>query len=217
MCLAISSCAEHEKGWLASTWFRVAKTPLRLFTFGAAFHFLIFAGILFLNSSGNIQIVPSLLLSGFSFGILALPVFGYLMTWMPRAYSLSPVHYGRYNSVYIFVMVSLLLSEYGLLYNVIWMKYGLIFLIPGWLIALQGLLNMHIWIASGEKHISKSLLVLLYLNFSLLACSAPLQFFDVLITDIMLILSLLLIWPIILVVITILVKNASNKGRIVSV
>lgn len=191
-------------------------TPLRLFSFGALFHLLIGAGIqLFSNITGT-QINTHDLLFGFTYGLLALFVFGFLMTWLPKKYSLSPVHYGRYNSVYLFIMVSLIMIEYGSLFGQHWVKLGMWLLIPGWLIALQGLWNLHVWIKSSIESISLTLLILLFLNSAMVVISVLGKSANMLMPEMMSLISILLIWPLIMLVSIFLIIKAPRSGRVIA-
>jgi hypothetical protein len=217
MCLAIAPNTQCSHNLFARVWRRVAATPLRLFSFGAIVHLLVGTTILIYSHITDTQINTNVLLSGFSYGVLALPVFGFLMTWLPRACSLSPVHYGRYNSVYLLIMISLIIIEYGSIYSHRWSDLGILLLIPGWLIAMQGLWNLHIWMSSSVKDFSRVLLMLLFLNYAILIFSILAQSIDFSMPAIMPLLSIFLIWPIVLLITVFLVIKAPYSGRKITI
>lgn len=217
MCLAIAANTQRSNTLFARIWRRVALTPLRLFSFGAIVHLLIGAGILIYSSITDAQINTHALLSGFAYAVLALPVFGFLMTWLPRNFSLSPVHYGRYNSVYLITMISLLMIEFGAIFSHRWVEFGMLLLIPGWLIALQGLWNLHAWMRSSVEIFSRTLLMLLFLNCTMLVFSLLGYSVDLPMLKLLALLSVLLIWPVVLIVTAFLVIKAPDSGRIISI
>lgn len=216
MCLAIGSSHQCSNDPLSKAWRRVSLTPLRLFLFGVLLHLLIGIGIQLYSSYTSIRINTNDLLFGFTYGLLALTVFGYLMTWLPIKYSLSPVHYGRYNIVYLLIMASLIMIEYGSLFGQLWVELGMWLLIPAWLIALQGLWNMHVWISSDMEIVSMTLLILLFFNGGVLVISALGMSVRLLMPDTMSLLSMLLIWPLIVLVSTFLIIKAPHSGRVIA-
>ena len=144
---------------------------MRLLSFCALIHALIL-GALFLNelAAGRVPDLAAYL-SGLSYGILALLAFGHLLTWLPKKYSQSPIHYGRYNSIYLLMMTGLGILEAGIFLGNSWPLIGMFLLVPAWLVALQGLRNVHIWINSESQSWSRQLLWLLSVNFVLLILS----------------------------------------------
>lgn len=216
MCLAIGSSHQRSNHLLVKVWRQVALTPLRLFSFGALFHLFIGVGIQLYSNVTNTQINTNDLLFGFTYGLLALMVFGFLMTWLPKKYSLSPVHYGRYNSVYLFIMASLIMIEYGSLFSQSWVELGMWLLIPGWLIALQGLWNLHVWIRSDMEIISLTLLILLFFNGTMAVISVLFMSMNMLMPEMMPLISMLLVWPLILLVSTLLIIKAPRSGRVIA-
>lgn len=217
MCLAIAPGTQCSNNLFTRIWRRVARTPLRLFSFAAIVHLLAGASILVYSNRTGVNVNVNTLLTGFSHGVLALPVFGFLMTWIPGRYSLSPVHYGRYNSVYLVFMISLLFIEYGSIFSDHFSEAGVLLLISGWLIALQGLWNMHSWMNTNVFTFSRALIMLLILNGGILIISAVGQGVDLPVAEIMSLSSLLLVWPAILVITAFLVIKAPGSGRKISI
>lgn len=216
MCLAIAPNTHVSNNLLARVWRQIALTPLRLFLFAAIIHLILGIGMLLYNQITNSQLRTDALLSGFTFGILALPAFGFLMTWLPEKCSLSAVHYGRYSSIYLLLMLSLIMIEVGSLFNPAWFDVGMMLLVPAWLLALQGLWNLHVWLNSSIKIISKTLLILLFLNGVMLVFSVLGQMTGLPLSAMMSLLSLFLVWPLVMLVILYLVFKAPDSVRIIS-
>jgi hypothetical protein len=216
MCLAIAPNTQCSNGLFAKVWRRISLTPLRLFSFAAIFHLLAGSGILIYSDVSGVPVNKDALLSGFTYGVLALPVFGFLMTWWPKIHSLSPVHYGRYSSVYLFMMVSLIMLEAGSIFSIHLVELGMLLLIPGWMIALQGLWDLHGWIKSSAQHFSRALLMLLFLNAAILVYSVTEQYVDLPVPAIISYFLILFIWPIIFIVMAFYVIKTSSTGRIIS-
>lgn len=71
------------------------------------------------------RIVSSTPLRLFSFCVfIHSPVLGYLLTWLPKKYSLTPIHYGQYNVIYLFVMIGLGALEVGIFFSNNWVLAG---------------------------------------------------------------------------------------------
>ena len=217
MCLAIAPNTQPGNKLLARVWHQIALTPLRLFLFAASVHLLLGIGVLLYSDITNTQINTNALLSGFTFGVMALPAFGFLMTWLPRKCSLSPVHYGRYNSIYLLIMLSLIMIEAGSLFSQAWLDFGMMLLIPAWLLALQGLWNLHVWLSSSIKIISRILLMLLFLNSVMLVISVLGHNIEMPLSAVMPLLSLFVVWPIVMLVTLYLVMKATGSARIISI
>ena len=154
MCLAIAPDSQRSNSLFARNWRRLSSTPLRLFTFGAVFHLLSFAGILLAGNISHMPVNSHALAFAFAYGIAAFIIFGFIMSLLPKSYAVSPVRYGRYNSIYLFMSVALLLLEAGALLGEAMIIAGLVLMIPAWLITLQGLRNMHDWLPSDSQHLS---------------------------------------------------------------
>lgn len=217
MCLAFSTSAQCSNNLFARVWRRIASTPLRLFSFGVIIHLLIGSAILVYADASGVPINTNILMSGFVYGVLALPVLGFLMTWLPKKYALSPVHYGRYNSVYLIFMIALIMIEYGSLFSQSWAEVGVWLLLPGWLIALQGLRHLHLWISASVEIFSGTLLILLFLNAALLVFNAFGHSVDLSMLTIMPLLSMLLFWPMIWVVTVLFVIKTAYSNRVISI
>ena len=149
--------------------------------------------------------------------MLALPIFGFLMTWLPANYSLSPVHYGRYSSVYLFMMMSLFMFETGSLFGGYWVDIGMWLLIPGWLLALQGLWNLHLWIKPGVEFFTGVLIKLFLLNFTFLILSVLESKFGLPVLKVVLFILTLIIWGMILAVLAMFVRKDSGSAKVISV
>lgn len=161
MCLAIAPNNQKSDGPLAKLWRRISSTPLKLFSFGAAAHLVFSAGIISYVIAEDAPLNTNALLFAFSYGILAFIIFGYLMTFFPKKYALSPIHYGRYNSSYLFMMISLLMIETGALLSSGLVTTGMILMLPAWIIALQGIRNMLGWISNESQKTCRIILFLL--------------------------------------------------------
>ena len=140
------------------------------------------------------------------------------MTWLPKNYALSPVHYGRYSSVYLLMMVSLLMIEAGSVFGFHWLlQLGMWLLIPAWLLALQGLWQLHVWIKSSVEHFTSVLIMLLLLNGMLLVFSVFGGSIDMPVLDVVSFLSIFIIWPATLLVTAFFVIKTHTSGRTVSI
>ncbi len=217
MCLAIAPNSQCSNSLFARVWRRLSSTPLRLFSFAAIFHLLIGAGILIYSHVSGAQINTFVLLFGLAYGVLALLVFGFLMTWLPRNYALSPVHYGRYSSVYLLMMISLLMLEMGSVSSFHWVQPGMWLLVPAWLLALQGLWQLHVWMKSNAEHFTRVLFILFLLNGALLVFAVPGYSIGLPMLELAPYLSIFVVWPITLLVIGFFVIKTPVSGRIVSV
>jgi len=217
MCLAIAPNSQCSNSLFARVWRRLSSTPLHLFSFAALFHLMIGTGILIYSHLSGAQVNTIVLLFGLAYGVLALLIFGFLMTWLPGNYALSPVHYGRYSSVYLLMMISLLMLEVGSLFSFHWIQPAMILLVPAWLLALQGLWQLHTWMKSNAEHFTRILFMLILLNGALLVFSVLGYSIDLPIMEMAPYLSIFVVWPIILLVIVFFVKKTPVSGRIISV
>jgi len=222
MCLAIAPNTQRSNHLPARLWRKLAASPFRLYAFGAVLHGLIGLAILITATVTSLTVNSHALMSGFVYGVLALLVFGFLMSWIPGKYSLSPVHYGRYNSAYLFIMVSLFLLEASSVNHSSAIRAyqlseaGILLLIPGWLIVLQGLWDLHSWLRSNIALFSRALLLMLVVNATLLCLTGLDRMIPFPVSEIMPFISILLIWPIILAATLLLVIFAPKSGRKIS-
>lgn len=217
MCLAVAPNKQSSNGVLSRIWRNVSATPFRLLTICALAHTLILGGLFLRDVSANHAFDTHTYMFALSFGILALFGFGYLLTWLPRKYSLSPVHYARYNSIYLFMMTGLLVLETGIIFGGNWAVIGMLLLIPAWLIALQSLWNLHIWMNAGAQKVSRLMMLLVSLNFIYLNVSVLGPLFNaeslpILATTF----STVLVWPGFFIATLVLIFIAPAKGRIIS-
>jgi hypothetical protein len=166
MCLAIAPNQKLNNGYFNRIWRIVSSTPLRLFSFCAFIHSLILGGLFVHNTTASAHIDLHVYISGFTYGILALVAYGYLLTWLPKKYSLTPIHYGQYTVICLFVMIGLVTLEIGIFFSNNWILAGMLLLIPAWLFSIQCLKDMHTWLNSDTQQISRVLVFLLLLNFS---------------------------------------------------
>jgi hypothetical protein len=161
MCLAIAPNSQCSNGLFARTWRQISSTPLRLFSFGAGLHLALNTGLVAYSVVIDVQLNVNAIINAFLYGIVALLVYGCLMTWIPKKYALSPVHHGRYNSVYLLMFIALLTLETGALISDELVTAGIVLLIPGWIIAFQGIQNIHSWIQTQAQTVSRAILFLL--------------------------------------------------------
>ena len=216
MCLAIAPNSKCSNNLFSRLWSHVAATPLKLLTFGAIVHLLIGTGIVIYSSSTGADINTNILLNGLTYGVVPLLVFGFLLSWLPRRFSLSPVHYGRYNSIYLFTMLSLLSLEFASIINNHWTLTGMLLLIPGWLIALQGLWEMHTWIKSNVQKISMLLLTLLTLVLATLIITILEHYVGTMPPHVTPVIILSLLWPPVFILSILLILKAPANSRIIS-
>jgi hypothetical protein len=217
MCLAIAPNNRSNNGIIARLWRLVSSSPFRLLGVCALTHSLILGGLLLhdITTAGNINVAAYLF--GLNYGIFSLLCFGYLLTSLPQKYSLSPVHYGRYNTIYLFMMTGLGVLEGGIFFDSQWIFTGMLLLVPAWLIALQSVKHLHTWMNSAVHRLGKALRLLLFFNFITLGLSILGQFYS---ASMLVILamssSILLVWPPLIGVSLALVYSAPAKGRVVS-
>ena len=216
MCLAIAPNTQASNNLFSRSWSHIAATPLKLLSFGAIIHLLIGAGILIYSSKTGADINTNIFLIGFTYAVVPLLVFGFLLTWLPRRHSLSPVHYGRYNSIYLFTMLSLVLLEFASISNEHLALSGMLLLLPAWLIALQGLWEMHSWIKSNLQKISILLLTLLSLVLATLIITILERYTGILSLHTVPVITLSLLWPAIFILSILLIIKAPAKSRIIS-
>lgn len=217
MCLAIASNRKLSNGFISRLWRAVSSTPLRLLSFCAFFHSLVLGGLFIHNVAIGSLIDMHAYMFGLTYGILALLAFGYLLSWIPKKYSLSPVHYGRYNVIYLLMMIALGILEIGIFFSSNWILAGMLLFIPAWLVALQSLWNLHIWINADAQQPSKILMLLLSINFINLSLSLIGQFFSAsMLTTLATSTSTLLLWPLLVAAAFLLLLTAPAKGRVIS-
>lgn len=222
MCLAIAPNRQPNNSLLSRSWHNIASSPLRLFSFAALFHLLITIGIMAHSSITGTDINIQALITGLSFALVPLVMFGFLLTWVPQKHSIPPVHYGRYNIIYLFFMSALILLELGSLISNNLIVTGMLLLLPAWVIALQSVWYMHSWVRSDAQIFSKLLLLLLILNLVILVIEISGQFSDVLLfAGIALvsltILSSTILWSLVLIFSVLLVTRAPARGRVISI
>jgi hypothetical protein len=217
MCLAIAPDQKLNNGLFSRSWRIVSSTPLRLFWFCAFIHSLVLGALFVNNISAGVHIDSHAFTFGFSYGILALLVFGYLLAWLPKKYSLSPIHYGRYNAIYLLMMLGLGTLEAGIFFSNNLVIAGMLLFIPTWLIAIKSLSDIHIWLNRDAQNISRILMLILAINFISLALSILAWFYSlsepgILATSF----SIFFIWPSLVIAALVLLLNAPADGRIIS-
>ena len=217
MCLAVAPNQNSRNGLISRMWQRVASTPLRLLTLCALIHVAVFSGLLMRDIAAGTIINTHAYMFVLAYGILASLAFGYLLTWLPRRFSLSPVHYARYSGIYLFMMAALVTIEISLYFASNWIFAGMLLLVPAWLIALQSLWHLHSWINASVQPFSRVLMLLLTINFICLSLSITGQFVSAdMLTIIAISSSTLLVWPLLLLTSLVLFLIAPAKGRIIS-
>jgi hypothetical protein len=217
MCLAIAPNQRCSNGIISRAWRIISSTPLRLFSFCALIHCLILGSLFLHNATTGAYINKHAYAYGLTYGIVALLAFGYLLTWLPKKYSLPPIHYGHYSTIYLFMMTGLGFLEAGILASNKLVFAGMLLLIPGWLMTFQCMWNIHIWINSSAQQTSRVLMLLLSLNFINSSLSVLGQCVNAnKLTTLAISSSTLLIWPLLIAAALTLIFNAPAKGRIIS-
>ncbi|HEB81985.1 MAG TPA: hypothetical protein ENJ11_03885 [Gammaproteobacteria bacterium] len=166
MCLAIGHCGQRSNGPFARVWRRVSETPLRLFSLSAAFHLLLIITILVYADANDMPPGSVALFAVLLYGIAAFPVFGALLTGLPKKYALSPVHYARYTGIYLLMFVALLILEAGILLGDALLITGMCLLLPAWLLSLRAISNIHEWLPADRQVFSRIILLLLVAQFA---------------------------------------------------
>lgn len=217
MCLAIAPYKNSSSGIFSRLWRTVSLSPLRLLSFCALIHSVLLGGLLIDDITTAAVINIHAYMFVLSFGLLAPLAFGYLLTSLPGKYSLSPVHYGRYNTMYLFMMCGLGIFEAGLFFGNHWIFVGELLLIPAWLIGLQSMWNLHNWANSEAQQFSRPVMLLLLFHFICLCLSFLGQIYHVsTLTALAISSSIFLVWPVLFVAVLVLVLKAPAKGRIIS-
>lgn len=216
MCLAIAPNRKLSNGLISRSWRAISSTPLRLFSFCALTHSLLLGSMLIYDVATGSLLSMHAYVFGLTYGILALLAFGYLLSRIPRNYSLSPVHFGRYSVIYLLMMIALAVLEIGIFFSSNWILAGMLLFIPPWLLALQGIWNLHIWINTNAQLLSKILMSLLMLNFINLSLSILGQILSASLLTTLVISSTLLVWPMLVAATLILLLTAPAKGRVIS-
>jgi hypothetical protein len=124
MCLAMAPDQKSNNGYFNRIWRIVSSTPSRLFSCCAFIHALVLGGLFVHNTAASAHIDLHVYIFGFTFGILALVAYGHLLTWLPKKYSHTPVHYGQYTVIYLFVMTGLGALEIGIFFSNNWIMAG---------------------------------------------------------------------------------------------
>ena len=217
MCLAVAPNRQCNNGFLSRVWRRISSTPLRLLSFCALVHSLILLSLFAYTTATALPIDTSAYTFALAYGIVALLAFGCLLTWLPGKYSLSPVHYARYNAIYLFMMAGLTLVAVGILLGNNWLFGGMLLFIPAWLIAVQTLWQAHTWLNTSAQSVSRVLILLLCANFLGLGLSIAGQVFDAYtLARLASSTSLLLVWPVLSLAAVILLWIAPARRRVIS-
>ena len=216
MCLAVAPDNPTGNGFFSRIWRSVASTPLRLLAFCALVHAPVLVGLFMHDLASAARLDIHAYLVALSLGLLALLAFGCMLTWLPGKFSLSPVHYGRYNSIYLLMMTGLFGLEAGLLSGGNWIIAGMLLLIPAWLVALQSLAYAHTWINARAQPFSRIFLVLLALNLITMLASVTARIFGAEPLSIATAsASTLLLWPLLLVAMGLLLLAAPANRRVI--
>ena len=218
MCLAIAPNSQCSNSLFARTWRQISSTPLRLFSFGAGLHLALSAGLVAYSFVMDVQLNVNAIINAFLYGIVALVVYGCLMTWLPKKYALSPVHHGRYNSAYLLIFIALLALETGALISDELVTAGMALLVPGWIIAFQGIQDIHSWIQSQVQAVSRVILFLLLVILTSLLLSLVVSMSDnyqYLATT--LASANVISWLMIMVALKMLLSKAPEKVRVITV
>lgn len=196
MCLAIAPEPCSRKGPLGRTWRRLAQSPMRLYLTGGLFHLSV---LLPLWIAGRLPAAEGLPL--LTYGVIALPVLGYLVAELPRRYSLSPVHYARYTGAFGIMMLALGLLEAAAFVGGGGLTLVGLSLMPlAWWIILQGLRDLRPWIPERAQAETRWLSRGLFALFALLVISVAFDWLgDMELTVPMALVSLFLLWPSVLV------------------
>ena len=217
MCLAIAPENKPKNSVLSRLWSRVASTPIRLLSLTALAHTLMLSGLFLYDRLNAAESGFYAYVFGFVYGVVALIAFGLLLSLLPKKFSQSPVHYAQYGLINIFMMAGLGIVEAGLLLGNDWTNIAMLVLIPAWLLALQSIRNLHIWLPAEVQVRSRLLILLLTLNLSFLVLALIGQIVRAdLLSDIAAASSALLVWPLALVASVALVLSAPNKVRVIS-
>ncbi len=159
MCLAIAPEKVKNNGFFSRLWRPVSRTPVRLLGFAAGLHSLILLA-LFLYLPDTSETSYGLLFAGI-YGVPALASFGYLLQRFPHWASRSPVHYVRYNSIYLMAMSALLLLEAGLFSGTAWLIAGSAMLTLTWLYGTHTLRLIAFW-AHNRQNSLRFIIAMLY-------------------------------------------------------
>lgn len=158
MCLAITPGKVENNSLLTRLWQPVARTPVRLLGFAAGFHAITLLAILRFLPANDIAFS----LTGFIglYGIVTLAIFGYLLQQFPAWAERSPVHYMRYNSIYLMGQSALILLEISIYSGTNWLLAGGVLLIATWLFCIHSLKQIAFWANSRQACLHRIIIML---------------------------------------------------------
>lgn len=148
MCLAIAPEPQSRKGFIDRVWKKLSATPLRLLTFGAGLHAVIWASLLTGDCLSSAQSAHGIFAFSMIYGVLGAVLLGYLLTIVPKWLGRTAVHYGWYGGAYMGLLFGLTLIEAGLFLSAGWGVAGVALVLGAWLLGFRALGWQVVW-ASG--------------------------------------------------------------------
>lgn len=150
MCLAIGSETRPERKGLSRVWWRLAESPVRLFSAGAVFHSVIIAAVLMHTFLANGEI-ERLTATAMTTGVASLFAFGPLMQRFPQWAERYPIHYMAYSSTFMTAFIGLLFIEIHPLSAKNLLPVGIAFLGVSLVIGLRSLWSVYGWVRPYRK------------------------------------------------------------------
>jgi hypothetical protein len=161
MCLATICRVDNKpKGFWGRLWQWFSHSPLRLLTLSSAIHGALLSILLLLGAMTNhLQWLAFAIV----FGIISLPLAGYLLTKFPEWFRRSGLHYGWSFATFLTGFSALLLIEIGLVTQGSgWLITGTLLLLTAWSIALRGLWWVYKWVSLEKYGAAPHLMLCLY-------------------------------------------------------
>jgi hypothetical protein len=161
MCLAMNHDAEVPQGAVGRAWRWLSADPFRLMLSLALLHLplLILAGL----ADGGDPVV----LLGATYGVVAMPLLGYLMTAFPRWFGVSTVHHVAYFSTFLLAFTGLVAVEMHAQLT------GLLLLAAAWMLALRTLHTRIRWVGEKRHPLARPLLWTLGIGLPTLLLALP--------------------------------------------
>jgi len=146
MCFAIAPENQVRNSRIYHHWMRVASSPLRLLSFGAAIHVLILAALRVYDLLPDTSLSTNALQFVLLYGVAGSLFLGLLLTWLPAHFNRQPVHYAVYVMIYFLMFIGMGLIDIGMYGGRGWMIAGTVCILPAWMIALRAIWWTAIWV-----------------------------------------------------------------------
>jgi hypothetical protein len=183
MCIAFPYGRQDalNRGLLSRGWWFIARSPLRLYAFGAVFHALVILTMyLFDFVAGGAQgiFLPGLFIL---FGVLGWFMLGFVLQSYPKWFRCSKADYSSYGLAYNLAFVSLLIAEAGMFGSIFLNAIALAMLVLAWWISLAAIRWMYQWGYGVKQTVAPYLFPPLKIALWLLIAAVPVSLLNLLI------------------------------------